>query len=378
MFNPQADMPRQTRRHTLKGVLVLLATALVCIGVVWQWETVQSMLHRESGDLNIAVRPGRRVVKVIVQEVVLKRDDQVFEAVGTARAQLSAEIYPQVTENVTQVHIQGNERVSKGDLLVQLDDREEQLALRLARIRLRDARARLDDLQGAAQKGAVPRVELERAQLALETAQIERQRARLALDDRCIRAPFDGVIGVPSIDPGDRVTPQTLIAGLDDRRTVFIDFELPEALMGPLLDTAGQQATVTATTPTYPNQHFKGTVTLQESRVDAQRRTLMARAQVDNSDDRLRPGMSFKTRWESAGQERPTVPEIALQWGREGSFIWAIRGGQAHRVPVRVVERIAGQIMVEGDLSVGESVVVEGLQRLRPGAAVEVLGTRNP
>jgi RND family efflux transporter MFP subunit len=99
-------------------------------------------------------------------------------------------------------------------------------------------------------------------------------------------------------------------------------------------------------------------------------RTLMARAEIQNRDDILRPGMSFDVRWEIKGDSYPTVPEIALQWGRDGSFVWVIRDGVAKSVPGRVVSRKAGLVLIDGDIRAGEDVVVEGVQRLRDGDKV--------
>jgi multidrug efflux pump subunit AcrA (membrane-fusion protein) len=67
------------------------------------------------------------------------------------------------------------------------------------------------------------------------------------------------------------------------------------------------------------------------------------------------------------------VPELALQWGRDGAHVWVVRDGQALQVPVRLVRRLDGSVLVDGALQPGEPVVVEGVQRLRPGRAVSVL-----
>ena len=193
-----------------------------------------------------------------------------------------------------------------------------------------------------------------------------------------ITAPFSGVVGISQVDVGDQISPQTMITSLDARDVLFVDFEVPEALAGKLLQAQQNKQTISATTPAYPAETFTGVITQQDSRLDTARRTLMARASIDNSDDRLRPGMSFETLWKIPGKDFVTVTEIAVQWGREGSFIWVIRDDQANgsvadKVPVKVVSRKAGRVLLDGDVKAGEAVVVEGLQRLRPGRRVEIL-----
>jgi multidrug efflux pump subunit AcrA (membrane-fusion protein) len=101
------------------------------------------------------------------------------------------------------------------------------------------------------------------------------------------------------------------------------------------------------------------------------------RAVVNNTADLLRPGMSFTVRLSMPGKTFVSVPELALQWGREGSFVWAVREGQSVRVAVRPVRRVAGRVLLDGALTTGETVVVEGVQRLREGRSVRVVGNAN-
>jgi RND family efflux transporter MFP subunit len=314
-------------------------------------------------------------VKVLVQTVAFTPDDRVFEAVGTGRARLSADIHPAIAEEVVAVHFEAQQEVGKGDLLVQLDDRAERLAVRLAEVELADARALLRRYEAAEREGAVPASEVDSARADRDAAQVALEQARLALDERRITAPFAGVVGIPNVDPGDRVDPDTLITGLDARDRLYVDFEVPEALAGVLRRAQREGRTVTARTPAYPGRTFEAALRAQESRLDAARRTLRARAVIANEADLLRPGMSFTVRWKIPGETHPTVPEIAVQWGREGSFVWLVRQGRAERVMARVVARKAGRVLLDGPIQEGEAVVVEGLQRLRPGTGVDVIGT---
>ena len=83
--------------------------------------------------------------------------------------------------------------------------------------------------------------------------------------------------------------------------------------------------------------------------------------------------MSFTTKWDIPGKDFATVPEISVQWGRNGSFIWIIRNSKAEKVKARVVARKAGQVLLDAVVQKGDQVVVEGLQRLRPSTKVLIL-----
>ena len=85
----------------------------------------------------------------------------------------------------------------------------------------------------------------------------------------------------------------------------------------------------------------------------------------------LRSGMSFQVRLDLPGERRLSVPELALQWGREGSFVWVVRDGKAVQVAARAVQRQNSRVLVDGGLTAQDQVVVEGVQRMREGRRCE-------
>ncbi|MGH7884883.1 MAG: efflux RND transporter periplasmic adaptor subunit [Thermodesulfobacteriota bacterium] len=317
---------------------------------------------------------NEKPVKVITQNVELTPNNLVFEAVGTGKARQSVNIYSSAAEEVTGVFFNAQDYVDKGKVLVQLDDREEKLALKLAEVKLKDSKSLLNRYEQAVKEGAVPESEVDSARADVDSAEVALEQARLALMERKVIAPFSGVVGISRVDPGDRVNSDTLITGLDDRKIIYVDFEVPEALAGVL----NTQQTIIATTPAHPGHQFSGLITSLESRVDPDRRTIMTRASIENIDDLLRPGMSFTTKWKIKGSEYPTVPEISLQWNGDNSFVWIIRNGESQKVSTQVIARRSGMVLLKGDLSQGEPVVVEGLERLREGSKVTILGEDQP
>ncbi|HET7717613.1 MAG TPA: hypothetical protein VFK86_18470, partial [Bauldia sp.] len=71
-----------------------------------------------------------------------------------------------------------------------------------------------------------------------------------------------------------------------------------------------------------------------------------------------------------AGETRPSVPSLAIQWDRDGSFVWKLDGDKVHRVGVQIVARRSGTVTVAGGIAPGDEVVVEGVLRLREGETV--------
>ena len=307
---------------------------------------------------------------VIVANSVQARDDVTLNVIGNGAAKQSVTLFPAVAGEVAEVNFRTGQSVKAGQVLVQLEDRTERLAAERAAARVEAAQSLLKRYEGTRGTGAVPESVVDDARTALRTAQIEHQQAVEAVRDRTVRAPFAGVVGLPGVEPGDRVSPDTAVATLDDQSTLRLDFQVPEAYLARL--SSGQ--TLTATTPAYPQRRFDGTIAEVDSRVDPGTRNVRVRATLPNADNLLRSGMSFQVQLPLSGQPLVAVPELALQWNRDGSFVWAVREGNAVQVPARSVRRSGGQVLIDGELRAGETVVVEGVQRLRAGRPVRVVG----
>ena len=89
-----------------------------------------------------------------------------------------------------------------------------------------------------------------------------------------------------------------------------------------------------------------------------------------NEDDRLRPGMSFRVQIDVQGELFAVISETGVHWGADGAYVWSIVNGAAQKVPVRIVQRREGRVLIDGALENGDVIVVEGTQRMREGLAV--------
>ncbi len=311
-------------------------------------------------------RPAASEVRVIAEALRFESDRARIEAVGTSEARLSADIYAPTSGEVVAVKFEPGQAVEAGDVLVELDSRKETLAVRMAELKLQDNERLYDRYRRSADSGAVLPTTLDAARTAAETARVELEQARIALEDRTIVAVFDGHVGSTQVDPGDRVGTDTLITTLDDRSTMFISFEVPEAFISDL------RIGDTVQLETWSNQKPVGAGEIIDigSRIDPQNRTFVARARIPNDDDALRPGMSFRVRADVQGSLYPVISATGVHWGADGAYVWSVADGVATRVPVNVVQRREGRVLVDGNLTSGDIVVIEGTQRMRDGAPV--------
>ena len=317
-------------------------------------------------------RGGDRAVTVLVKTVELRAERTRIKAVGTARAYRSVTLYPAAAGEVVAVHFAPDQRVQKGSVLLELDRRSEKLAVDLARVRVRNARRLLSRYERSAGSGAFAESTVSDARGALDEAEIALRQAEVALSDRQVVAPFDGFVGLTEIDVGDRIGIGDAIATLDDRASLLVGFAVPELLLGRI----GKGHPVQVATWAARDQAIPGEIVDLGSRIDPVSRSFTARARVANAGDAFRPGMSFAVTLDVHGRHYPLVPEIAVRYGTEGAFVWVVREGAAARVPVRIVQRQEATVLVDAALEDGEPVVVEGIQRLRPGFPVTVAEPR--
>jgi membrane fusion protein (multidrug efflux system) len=290
-------------------------------------------------------------------------------------------VRPEVSGRIARLGFTDGQRVRRGQLLVQLDD-----TLQLAQSKQAEAQASLARsqwqrsrellAQGFVSQSAVDQnaaaLQVAEAQVALAQAQVSRMR---------VLAPFDGTVGIRLVDVGDYVKDGADIVNLEDLSSVLVDFRLPERYVARM--RAGQS--VEATIDALPGQRFGGRVEALDSEVDANGRSVLVRARVENPGARLRPGMFARTRVVFDTREQAiTVPEEALvpQGGRQ--FLFKVvegAGGQksAHRLEARVGLRLPGRVEVLGGLVAGDTVVVAGQQRLRgESAPVRVVDASRP
>ena len=311
-----------------------------------------------------------RDTSVVVSDIKFVKERLRTEAVGTARAYQSARLHPGADGRVTATALDADAQVVKGQVLLELDRKAETLAVDLARVRLAAAQRVAERLEKLRKSGASTQTSLDDAVTAVDAAQIELEKAQVALDDRFVLAPFDGRVGMTDVDVGDRVDTGTEIATLDDRSSLLVRFEVPEALHGRI--KVGDPVTLALWNGDAVPING-GSIHDIDSRINEETRTFVVRARTPNPEDFLRPGMSFRVTLDVEGPTRASVPEVAIQWGGDGSFVWAVSGGKARRVPVSIVQRQESTILVDGGLSEGDKVVTMGLHKMRDGTKVEIL-----
>jgi len=334
-----------------------------------------------------AAEPGGGMPPVPVQmeKVPAAQIRDASEYVATLRSRLSVQVQPQVAGYLTQIFVTAG-TVATPDLpLMEIDPRQQQALVR-SQVATRAAneanlkfwRQQRERVQHLFSGGAATRQDLDQAETSLRQAeaavaasgqQVQAQSVQLRFYK--VTAPYAGTVGDIPVRVGDFVTQSTLLTTLDDNEVLesYVDVPLERAAglrMGmpvELLDAAGEVAATAEMSFISP-------------RANADTQTILTKAHFPNQDGKLRSGQFTRARVIWGEHKGPAVPVLAIQSRNGQAFAWVVtedraQGGLiAQPRPVQVGAIQDQRYPITKGLAVGDTVVVSGVQKLRPGARV--------
>ena len=314
--------------------------------------------------------PGRgsRATTVVTTALEMQPYETVLNAIGTASALRSVNVVTESAGTVVEANLLANREVEVGEVLVRFDARTEALNLEIAQAELDQARDTVTRYERLRQSGSstITDVTLTEARVKQRLAEAAVGLAQIALDDRTIRAPIAGRLGLSDVDVGDALSANSTIASIDQADALLIEFELPERAIGML----AKAKEVLASTSTFTGRVFTANIVSFDSRIDSVTRSVTVKAQIDNEQGLLWPGMTFSVRLTQESDPMAALPSTAITWSRAGSSVWIDQEGTAVQVPVTIMFRQNETVWIEADIPEGTMVVTEGAQKLRTGAKI--------
>lgn len=334
------------------------------------------------------------------------------EAIGTVSAIQGVELSVEVAGIVKEIPFTANQIIQEGAPLLQLDDAIEKADIVAAQAQnvLMDQtleRARTLNTRGV---GAVSSVD--EAQSASLAKKAEIAKLQAVMEQKLLKAPFTGTVGIPRIELGQYLAPGTVVVTLQDLSTMRVDFTVPEQTLSEI--KIGQPIKLGLTDN---DISFHGEITAIEPRIDPATRLVSVRAKVDNSEGKLRPGQFAQVRVTLPKEDDVyTLPQTALVSSLYGDYIYVVRPAENKAdAPKPAGEQAAGaanaakpadeakpadataeQKLVAAQVFVspgrrsgllveitkgikkGDIVVTAGQNRLSPGAAVKIANDVNP
>ncbi|NWG39614.1 MAG: efflux RND transporter periplasmic adaptor subunit [Hydrogenophilaceae bacterium] len=276
-------------------------------------------------------------------------------------------VRPEIDGRIASLSFNEGIAVKKGSVIVRLDDAEQRAALAAAEADYKLAESRFKRNEELAGKGFMSQQSLDEARANLDIVRSKVREVRVALDRTVIRAPFTAMAGLRKISPGAYVKKGDDIVELAATDKLNLDVRVPEVYLPRV--KIGQPVSVTV--DALPGRAYNGNVYAIEPTVDQASRGALVRARIPNPGGQLKPGM-FARVTANLGN-RPSaivVPEQAILPKGTRTYIYKVEEGKANLVPVRLGRRSPGQVEVLSGISSGDTIVVDGLLKLRPGVPV--------
>ena len=259
---------------------------------------------------------------VAASEVGTMRWNSRLRSVGSLVAENGTNVTNEAPGIVTTLHFQSGDTVEEGDLLLELDSDTE--AARLARL---EAESELAELTRKRRERLFELNSLSKADLDEAVSQANVARAavkaqRALLEQKRIRAPFSGKLGIRRVSIGQFVDAGTPMVALESVDPMEVDFSLPEGELPKVSPGQGVKVRVDG----FPEEVFEGEILALESRVDSNTRNFDVRARLPNADGRLRPGQFARVEIDLPGQrEVIVVPRTAVKYNSYGSSVFIVQ-----------------------------------------------------
>jgi membrane fusion protein (multidrug efflux system) len=379
LTQPPRDGDPVNFRSMVKPLLIMLVLVAVVIGGVFAWEAfVGSMTKKFMAQ---AASAPQTVSTAVAAKATWQAQ---IRAIGSLRAVRGADLSAQASGVVDAIEFDSGNDVPAGKVLLKLKPNDDYAKLEQlkASAELADQTLKRDREQFTAQ--AISQATIDGDVSSLKSAQAQVLAQQALIDEKIVKAPFAGRLGIRQVDLGQYLAAGTPVVTLQALDPMLIDFYVPQQALAHL--KVGQ--TATATVDTYPGATFKGIVESINSKVDNASRNVQVRASFKNADRQLVPGMFATVAIDSSDSSTElTLSQTCITYNPYGDTVYVLLHGRgADGKPKDTVEQHfvklgatrGDQVAVLSGVNEGDIVVSAGQIKLRSGATVIVNNTVQP
>ena len=345
-------------KHILIGLLILSLAGLIYNRI----SKNKSQEEKGKGNKKTPI-----AVNVMVVEGKTFKDN--LSLSGSIEANEQVEIRSEVSGIVESINFQEGSSVSKGQVLLKINDVE--LRAQLAQAKTKETLASENERRAKLllQKEAISQEEYDIASADYRSAKAQTQLISAQIGKTNVKAPFSGKIGLRKISPGTYVTPTVLIANLVNTGKLKVTFSIPEKYATEIKNNA-----IINFSPTNSTEKFEAKVYALEPGVDINTRTLQVRAIVDNSNGKLLPGTFATVDLPlSTIKDAIIVPSQAIVPIQNGKKVFVAHNGHAKEVKVTTTTRTDTDVLVLTGLQVGDSLITTGVMSLKKEAPIKII-----
>lgn len=349
------QIPRPSWLPVSPRIAAILLIVLAAGGLYYAFSGKPGPAGMQGGPPPPAVLVGQAQRGAVKDEII---------AVGTLRSNESVVIRPEITGRVSEISFNEGEAVTKGALLVRLDDSVYQAELQQAQAQLALSKSNFERVSDLFKRGNAAARSRDEVLAQMRVAEANVALASALLDKTHIIAPFDGILGLRRLSPGDYVKPGDEIVNIENIDPVKVDFRIPEVHAAVL--KVGQEISV-ALDP-LPGKTFRGSVYAIDPLIDPNGRAVLLRARVENPESELRPGMFARVNLITAEREDAIMlPETAVFPMGLKRFVYKVVDGKAARTEVDTGIRREGRVEIIKGITMDDQIVLEGHFKLQDG-----------
>jgi membrane fusion protein (multidrug efflux system) len=307
----------------LRFIIAFVLVVLVCGGIVG----FNMFRDQAIQDYFANMKPPAATVSTVVVQPISWMPG--IEAIGTVSAVRGVDLTVETAGVVKEILFQANQKVEAGAVLVQLDDAVERADLEAQKAQTALTQLALNRARELQKKGVGSDVTLDTAQSVAAASAAQVAKLQAVVDQKQLKAPFTGTLGIPRVDLGQYLAPGTAVATLQDLDTMHVDFTVPEQQL-PLLKM-GQTVRLGVGGGEMP---FTGSIRGIDPKIDSASRLVSVRAEVANTERRLSPGQFVQVRVELPEENNVlALPQTALTSSLYGDYIFVVREAKAEPAP---------------------------------------------
>lgn len=359
----------------IKRMTIMLCGMAILFGGLYGFQTFKEMMIKKA--IGAMANPPQTVSTVVATDAPWQSS---LHAVGSLRAVNGADLALQVAGIVQSIEFSSGDSVTAGQTLLSLVATDD-----LAKLRSLQATAenyaivlKRDEEQIKFSAVSQATVDGDKANLKNAQALVEQQKA--LLEQKTLKAPFSGRLGIRSVDLGQYLSAGTSIVTLQSLDPIYVDFYLPQQALASI--RIGQDVSIVV--DAFPAERFTGQITAINAKVDSTSRNVQIRATLRNGEARLLPGMFAKVEIAVGKPEQVvTVPLTAIVNNSYGDLVYLVddlRDGQgtARQMFVKTRPAKGDRVAVNEGIKPGETVVIAGQLKLRNGSPIRVDNSHVP
>jgi membrane fusion protein, multidrug efflux system len=357
----------------VKRMLLMLAAVVVLLGGL-------AFVKYRQVETAVAASKSFAPPPEAVTSIVAKQSSwaNTISVIGTMEAVHGVTVSADLPGTVAKINFESGKSVQAGDILIELDTRQERAQLASLQAQHELSNLNYDRAKNLANAGVVSRQDYDRANADQRQTEANVSEIKATIDRKIVRAPFSGILGLRKVNLGQYLAAGAAIVSLQSLDPIYVDFGIPQD--AALKVKVGRPLVVTS--DDLPGHEFHGQVTALDSLVDQTTRNIQVQATLRNLGGKLRPGMFVQVDATSGAPGNfVTLPASSINYAPYGDSVFIITDlkdpkGQTYRGVrqqfVKVGSSRGDQVAILSGVNPGEEVVTSGVFKLRNGAAVQV------